>query len=327
MRIAYINELRVIATLCVVLIHSIIIDENTLLHSEIATLMFYKNVLWCVVPLFVMISGALFLNPSKETSYKAMGKYVRRIFLALVVFGLPMCFMELLYGGEKVSAVLIFDTLTNWVTGHSWGHMWYLYMLLGLYLVTPIIKPFVVEASDTELKISLGLLFVLSVLFPLIERMGVDLEGYMIITTPYIFIYVLGYYLCWRASAQWTRNKWLLAAIIVACVVVLFERIHHNMMLYGSVDLVIIIQAIAIFLLFKSINKRSKVADILTPYCFGVYLLQAVFANVAYKVLAIDKAIGVPFYNWIGLGTLFFLFSLAGSFLLSKFPPLRKYVL
>ncbi len=177
MRIAYINELRVIATLCVVLIHSIIIDENTLLHSEIATLMFYKNVLWCVVPLFVMISGALFLNPSKETSYKAMGKYVRRIFLALVVFGLPMCFMELLYGGEKVSAVLIFDTLTNWVTGHSWGHMWYLYMLLGLYLVTPIIKPFVVEASDTELKISLGLLFVLSVLFPLIERMGVDLEG------------------------------------------------------------------------------------------------------------------------------------------------------
>ncbi len=149
----------------------------------------------------------------------------------------------------------------------------------------------------------------------------------MIITTPYIFIYVLGYYLWWRASAQWTRNKWLLAAIIVACVVVLFERIHHNMMLYGSVDIDIIIQAIAIFLLFKSINKRSKVADILTPYCFGVYLLQAVFANVAYKVLAIDKAIGVPFYNWIGLGTLFFLFSLAGSFLLSKFTPLRKYVL
>lgn len=47
------------------------------------------------VPLFVMISGALFLNPAKHVDFVLLcRKYVKRIVWALLVFGLPMCFIE-----------------------------------------------------------------------------------------------------------------------------------------------------------------------------------------------------------------------------------------
>ena len=70
--------------------------------------------------------------------------------------------------------------------------MWYLYMLIGLYLITPIIKPFVVKASDRDWLAALGLLFVLSSLFPTLNAMGAGLRGYMFFSTPYLFIYLLG---------------------------------------------------------------------------------------------------------------------------------------
>lgn len=35
--------------------------------------------------------------------------------------------------------------------------MWYLYMLIGLYLITPVIKPFVVKASNKDWLAALGL--------------------------------------------------------------------------------------------------------------------------------------------------------------------------
>ena len=47
------------------------------------------------VPVFIMISGALFLNPSKEVGFGLFGrKYVKRIVSVLVLFGLPMCLIK-----------------------------------------------------------------------------------------------------------------------------------------------------------------------------------------------------------------------------------------
>lgn len=55
----------------------------------------YKYTMQFGVPVFIMISGALFLNPSKEVGFGLFGrKYVKRIVSALVIFGLPMCLIE-----------------------------------------------------------------------------------------------------------------------------------------------------------------------------------------------------------------------------------------
>ncbi|MCD8291581.1 MAG: acyltransferase [Prevotella sp.] len=334
MKITYLNGLRVLAALSVVFLHtsSSITDREVLAFMDKVLLFFYVCVLQFSVPLFVMISGVLFLNPAKDTSYKSLWKYVRRILLVLIVFALPMSAMELGFptigGGNSLNVKhFITDTLLNWVTGHSWNHMWYLYMLPGLYLITPLIKPFVVKATNTELKIILCVLFVLSSLMPTIEKIGLPLKGYMIISSPYIFIYILGYYLHWRASSPLYKNKWILSFIILACVCIIIWKCYNGLGSYGYSDPLVIVMAAAIFLMFKSFNVNSRLANKLVPYCFGVYIVHLVFINIAYKILKVDASVVVPFYNWIGLGLLFTLLSIATTHFLLKIPLLKKYVL
>lgn len=107
MRINYINSLRLLATLAVVFLHT---SAGILDTREIGDfdnrffLACYKYSMQFAVPLFVMISGALFLTPGKDVGFGLfISKYVRRIALALLLFGLPMCLIETYFshsGGE-----------------------------------------------------------------------------------------------------------------------------------------------------------------------------------------------------------------------------------
>lgn len=84
MRINYLNSLRLLATLSVVFLHTSarLLDarEITNLDTQFG-LSCYKYTMQFGVPVFIMISGALFLNPSKEVGFGLFGrKYVKRSF-------------------------------------------------------------------------------------------------------------------------------------------------------------------------------------------------------------------------------------------------------
>ncbi len=98
MRINYINSLRLLATLSVVWLHASagLLDTRNIMDFDTKFwLSCHKYCMQFGVPVFVMISGALFLNPAKEVGFGLFWrKYVKRIALALVIFGLPMCLIE-----------------------------------------------------------------------------------------------------------------------------------------------------------------------------------------------------------------------------------------
>jgi surface polysaccharide O-acyltransferase-like enzyme len=92
-----------------------------------------------------MITGVLFLNPEKDiTLEKMLKKYVFRIVLAIILFGIPYCFMEIIFDANMVFNIgQIGVAILNAVQGKSWDHIWYLYMIAGLYLCIPLIKIFI----------------------------------------------------------------------------------------------------------------------------------------------------------------------------------------
>lgn len=98
MRINYINSLRLLATLSVVWLHTSagLLDTRNVMNFDVKFwLSCHKYCMQFGVPVFVMISGALFLNPAKEIGFPLLlRKYVKRIALALLIFGLPMCVIE-----------------------------------------------------------------------------------------------------------------------------------------------------------------------------------------------------------------------------------------
>ena len=102
-RIAFLNSLRLLATFGVVMLHSsaTYLDNGIYAEENHYAFGFYNVINVYAVPVFVLISGALFLNPRKDVGYKVLfSKYVRRIALALLVFGLPMCVAEGVFTGD-----------------------------------------------------------------------------------------------------------------------------------------------------------------------------------------------------------------------------------
>lgn len=191
-KITYIEALRLIATCAVVLMHTSSAFYASLPETTpLLAFHTYHYIGFFAVPIFVMISGALFLSPQRDTSYRnLLCKYVRRIALALLVFGLPMCMLE-----SRFEHQTFIDACMNFLRGHNWTHMWYLYMIILLYLLTPVLKPFVLHQKRTTVEIGLGILFIISSLLPSMKNYGIEIESWIVLSTPFIFYYILGFYL------------------------------------------------------------------------------------------------------------------------------------
>lgn len=137
-RITYIDTIRLLATIAVVLTHvaSIHIEDLSPNTLEWQVHNIYGAVSrWCV-PVFVMISGALFLDKGKTWNIeKLYKKNISRIVISLIAWSLIYAFFQYITLPRYHNIISIFG-LT--IIGHY--HLWFLYMILGIYLVLPILK-------------------------------------------------------------------------------------------------------------------------------------------------------------------------------------------
>jgi len=124
----------------------------------------------CCVPIFVMISGFLLLPMKPGMS---MGDFYRkrasRILIPLAVWTVVYSF----YCTFKIETGLTTfgDYALSILNGLGYffinfptpiGHLWYVYMLLGLYLIIPILSPWVESASRRQMHLILGIWLLLT---------------------------------------------------------------------------------------------------------------------------------------------------------------------
>lgn len=141
-RIHYLDFLRTISMFSVIMIHV----TATGMYAEIGsmgwkTLVVYSAITRFSVPVFFMISGALFLLPQKSISIKQLYfKNIAKIIL-LLLFG------EIVYQFYHTNFILncanLKTTLFNILNGNTQMHFWFLYVIIGIYFLLPIIEIFV----------------------------------------------------------------------------------------------------------------------------------------------------------------------------------------
>ncbi len=101
------------------------------------------------VPLFVMLTGALLLQPSK---IEPLGVFFRKRFARI---GLPFLFWIAAYFAYDFLVIhqpFSWNFIVQGILTGPYYHFWYLYMLLGLYLLTPILRIIVAHANRQLLK-------------------------------------------------------------------------------------------------------------------------------------------------------------------------------
>jgi len=94
-RIVYFDFLRIIAALSIMLAH-IVIYYNNLIGKYYYSFYLYKDITGYSIPIFVMISGAIFLNPAKKINIdNILKKYIPRIMIVFFYLVIFLCVFRL----------------------------------------------------------------------------------------------------------------------------------------------------------------------------------------------------------------------------------------
>ena len=193
----FLDVLRVLATCAVVLMHVLtgatdVTDASIMPEYRSLLLSVMDLVTWCV-PIFLLISGYLFLNPERTLTYPVMiKKYCRRIALAILLFGIPYAASELVVAERTFRVMMIPEALKMTLTGHTWSHMWYLYLILFLYLITPLLKKVLRVLPVWGVAAVMAVIFLGSSVAPFLNKV---LDVNSIPVLPDGGVYFL-YYLC-----------------------------------------------------------------------------------------------------------------------------------
>ena len=193
----FLDVLRVLATCAVVLMHVLtgatdVTDASIMPEYRSLLLSVMDLVTWCV-PIFLLISGYLFLNPERTLTYPVMiKKYCRRIALAILLFGVPYAASELVVAERTFRIRMIPEALKMTLMGHTWSHMWYLYLILFLYLITPLLKKVLRVLPVWGVAAVMAVIFLGSSVAPFLNKV---LDVNSIPVLPDGGVYFL-YYLC-----------------------------------------------------------------------------------------------------------------------------------
>ena len=345
--IAYLEVLRLVACILVVGVH---VSAFNLEQVPVESLNFkVMNGLDCLsilgVPLFVMISGALFLAPSYEITVKKFytRKIPRIVFLYFfwLLFYNVVNFLEngTVWNFTNVKKQIVLESLL----GKGMYHMWYLPMLAVLYLLTPFLKSFAADRKKCMLFCALG--FGYSILLP--TALKFEFPYRTIVESlynqfdcsffgGYVTYYVLGHALheyVPKLSAQKKVALGLGGVIamgieIAVCNAWSVKTGIMSTILNTPFSVTAFIGAAAIFLLLRdgvSGRKQEELSGKLAGLTLGIYLIHPLFLRI---------------YGWLGGTTLFApaaiavpliivlitLVSGAAVYVLSKIPVVKKIV-
>lgn len=307
--VTYIELLRIIAAVAVIMIHVIAaLIRNYAIGSvnwNICAII-GSEIRWCI-PLFLMISGGVFLDREQPISQEAMlKKYILRLLAVLFVWGSFFYFFELWIYDQPITIKNLILAPISILAGNTGYHLWYLYTIIPVYLLIPILKFFVDNATREQQRYLLLVLFTLCSCFSLFNsavRRIPQLRGAISIgiTLPAMFAYVAcvlaGYYMAHFELKSSERKVLKLTAIlsvlcmpIVNIVLSMLNNLYDTSMSeYSGICSISVAGWLYTWLkqqegaLRKSRMKKTVLN--MGGKTFGIYLVHVIFVSIIFHKL------------------------------------------
>lgn len=174
----------------------------------------YQSFVILGVPLFVMLSGALLLQPYKvnEPIRVFLKKRLSRI-------GLAFLFWSVIYFAWSYyvnhTAVTVNYVIQSFLSGGAYYHFWFIYLIMGLYLITPVLRIVVAHADRRILRYLIILCFVAATLVPLFHLItGFGIDNELFLFNEWVGYFILGGYLMGIQVKNKTLKRLFLLGII-----------------------------------------------------------------------------------------------------------------
>jgi surface polysaccharide O-acyltransferase-like enzyme len=281
------DVLRVLAVFMVVVIHvsaPILYSFGDVPISAWMLANFYDSLSRMSVPLFFLASGYLILGRSEATP-----EFYRKRLIKVLV---PLMAWSILYflwmhkeyfdGQHSVFEAIasIFEAV---YLGPVVFHLWFLYVLAGIYLVAPILRIYVHSSKNTDLIYFILLWLLASPLLSMLVKIaGRPTELAEIpVVSGYVGYFVLGYTL---RRLDLSRQALWFAGILVVSIVLTFLGTYYlsrrsdqfNGYLYDYLSLNVVVMSFCAFALVLNWTwaKRPRpFFQALSSLSFGIYLI------------------------------------------------------
>lgn len=308
-RVYFLDYLRVVATFMVILVHCI---EPFYLGGEGTYIASKSDALWitCInsllrtsVPLFVMMSSYLLL-PLQDSTESFFRRRAVRVLVPFIIWSLLYAVIPAWGSGGDVDIIGNLKTLSLNFLPLS-GHLWFVYMIMGVYLVMPILTPWLERVSARGERIFIAI-WLLATAVPFLRELSATLRGTtevwgeaswnefgtLYYASGFVGYVVVAHYI--RKHVNWGVLKSVAVALPMLVVgyaitaLPFYLQIPDAYPVSDSIDLAVrmelswdfatsgvALQSIAIFLLFKLIHRPCKAYPLfshLAKHSYGVYL-------------------------------------------------------
>ncbi|MDX6190824.1 acyltransferase family protein [Flavobacterium sp. Fl-318] len=284
------TNLRVLATISVIFVHvacDILYKYGNISNFVWWTGNVYDSIVRFCVPIFLMLTGALMLNKKYE-----LGDFLKKKFSRII---LPFLFWSFFYvllalrdaslvhpemsllEGSKLALNLI-------ATGSSF-HLWYIYMIIGIYLFMPILSKWVQNANEKEILYFIAIwVFTLFLNQPIFRefRINVDFTYF----AGFLGYLILGYYLSIKSFKYdvKTLKQISLLLFFLGIIVTIFGTYflsvaenRFNEYFYGGLTFNIVIVSAGLFIYFKNSKISNpvlvQIINFINTYSYGIYLV------------------------------------------------------
>ena len=343
-RIYYLDVLRTLACLSVILLHSSskYAVKNWGAFDFWIGISFNSISRFCVI-IFVMISGALLLDEKYKYTTQKIIKHIKKMIIFFVFWSAIYCIIyqiiEPILQNKSINYKKIIEVF---FTGHY--HLWFVYMIIGLYLIVPLLRLWVKDENKKQVEYFIILSIVFSYLIPQITLIGkyysnifnyinniIEGELKLNYVTGYTTYFILGWYL----HNYTVKHKKLLYLLgIFSLILSVFGSYKLSItkqspiLLFDDFSLIMLLYSSTVFLFIKEkyINSKSnKFINVISENSLGIYALHAFFVNKTYLIIS-KIGINIAIFNIPLVFLSSFLLSFLLSYILSKIPVLKKIV-
>ena len=294
--------MRTIAMILVIIIHvsNVYCRKFDLIsNSSYGIALTFNTLARISVPIFFMISGALLLDRKFDKA-----KYFKRILrfaIVIIVWDIFYLVWEYFFLGVK------YDKLYLLLFNPYRKHLWFLYSIIELYLLQPLLK-LIMDKSNKIIKSILLIVWLIICIFSLFNSSVSDFFTLLV----YIGYFIIGKYLYdYIKKVKLSKYNLFLIIIIIISIAesvylnyyasLRFSMFYNNFFAYRAPF--IIVASLASFILFYNYfhNKKSnKVIMMLSDLSFGVYLVHGVFLDITKEVISyetVNPLIGIPIFT------------------------------
>lgn len=277
---ARLDVLRVGACLAVILLHlaaTLVMDRDLFgtIHWQLSNAIDAAT-RWCV-PVFVMLSGALLLDPQKHASpHDFWKKRIGRLLPAVIAWPAIYFAWRAFYWHETLSLGTMAHDM---VIGRPYVHLYFLFLIAGLYLITPFLARALGALSLPQLRQLILIIASLAIGANLLDFLA---SSAFTMFVPYLTYYLAGWY-CAQLHPIRPHASALAFSIAAAGIAWLTTLLvstsglddRWSFYFYEDFSPTVMVMAIALFLLALHGTLSLKIesfAQTLAPLTLGVYV-------------------------------------------------------